>query len=153
MHSLDLRVPPPIVALLVALAMWAVSRAGFGPLVSDPVRLPLAIALACVGGAFDLAALMAFRRARTTVNPMKPQAASSIVRSGVYRLTRNPMYVGLAFVLCGWAVFLGSWLVLLGPIAFAAYITRFQILPEEKALSTLFGAEYPAYKAKVRRWL
>ena len=153
MQSLELRIPPPLVALLAALAMWGVSRASSGPAALDSLRVSLAIALACVGAVFDLAALVAFRRARTTVNPMKPQAASSIVNFGVYRLTRNPMYLGLAFFLCGGAVFLGSWLTFLGPIAFAAYITRFQILPEEKALSALFGTEYSAYKAKVRRWL
>lgn len=153
MSSLELKVPPPLVALLVALAMWGIARADTGSLALGPARLPLAIALALTGAAVDLAALQAFRRAGTTVNPMKPQAASSMVTSGVFRLTRNPMYVGLAFFLCGWAVFLGSWLAFPGPLVFAAYVTRFQILPEEKALSTLFGAEYLAYKAAVRRWL
>lgn len=153
MTSLELKVPPPLVALLVALAMWGVARADAGSLAMGSARLPLAIALALAGAAVDLAALWAFRRARTTVNPMKPQAASSMVTSGAFRLTRNPMYLGLAFFLCGWAVFLESWPALLGPIVFAAYLTRFQILPEEKALSTLFGAQYLAYKATVRRWL
>ena len=84
---------------------------------------------------------------------MKPQAASSLVIVGVYKLTRNPMYLGLSLVLLGWAVFLWSAWALLGPIVFIAYISRFQIAPEERVLATLFGAEYSAYKAKVRRWL
>ena len=117
------------------------------------LRVSLATALAIVGVAFDVAGLMAFRRAKTTVNPMKPQSTSSMVDSGVYRVTRNPMYVGLVFMLCGWAVFLWSWWALPGPLAFVAYIGRFQIAPEEEALSKLFGAEYLAYKASVRRWL
>jgi protein-S-isoprenylcysteine O-methyltransferase Ste14 len=153
MQTLELRVPPPVVALLVAFAMWSTSR-GTGALAVAPVvRLPIAVSLALIGAAFDVAGLVAFRRARTTVNPMKPQSASSLVNYGVYRITRNPMYVGLFFLLCAWAAFLWSWWALLGPVTFAAYINRFQIAPEEKALSAIFGAEYTAYQAKVRRWL
>lgn len=153
MRTLELRIPPPIVALLVALAMWGVARGSTALAAPELLRLPLAITLALVGAAFDVLALISFRRAKTTVNPMKPQSTSSIVESGIYRVTRNPMYVGLVFILCSWAVFLWSWWALLGPFAFAAYIGRFQIAPEEKALSASFGAEYLAYKARVRRWL
>ena len=153
MRALELRIPPPVVALLVALAMWGASRRSVDPLLTELVRVPLAIALAVIGAAFDLSGLVAFRRARTTVNPMRPQSTSSLVDRGVYRLTRNPMYVGLAFMLCGWAVFLWSWWALPGPFAFAAYVDRFQIVPEERALSALFGADYMAYKNRVRRWL
>jgi protein-S-isoprenylcysteine O-methyltransferase Ste14 len=153
MRTLELRVPPPVVALLVALAMWGVSHDAVASGASVLLRLPLAIALVSVGVAFDLSALVAFRRAKTTVNPMKPQSASTMVASGVYRVSRNPMYVGLIFMLGGWAAFLWTWWALLGPFAFAAYIARFQIAPEEKALSTLFGAEYLAYRSQVRRWL
>ena len=153
MRALELRIPPPVVALLVALAMGAASRRSVDPVLTELVRVPLAIALAVIGAAFDLSGLVAFRRAKTTANPMRPQSTSSLVGSGVYRLTRNPMYVGLAFMLCGWAVFLWSWWALPGPFAFAAYVDRFQIVPEERALSALFGADYMAYRNRVRRWL
>ena len=153
MRALELKIPPPVVALLVALAMWGVSRDAAALPAAEFARLPLALALAVVGAAFDVSGLIAFRRARTTINPMKPQAASSIVDSGVYRLTRNPMYVGLFFVLCGWAAYLWTRWALAGPFAFAAYIGRFQIAPEEKALTALFGAKYLAYRERVRRWL
>ena len=131
MQSLELKIPPPLVALLVALVMWCIARYTAAPAASDIVRTPLAIALAVAGGAFDIAGLLAFRRAKTTVNPMKPRSASSLVDSGVYRVTRNPMYVGLVLFLLAWAMYLGSWWALLGPLAFAAYISRFQIVPEE----------------------
>lgn len=94
-----------------------------------------------------------FRRANTTVNPLKPQAASSLVTAGIYRYTRNPMYLGLLFLLVAWAVLLSSPFALLGPVAFVTYISRFQIVPEERVLAALFGAEYAAYQAGVRRWL
>jgi protein-S-isoprenylcysteine O-methyltransferase Ste14 len=153
MRTLELRVPPPVVALLVALAMWGVSRSSVTAAAPEVLRVSLAAVLAAVGIAFDVLGLVAFRRAKTTINPMKPQSTSSMVESGIYRVTRNPMYVGLVFILCAWAVFLWSWWALLGPFAFAAYIGRFQIAPEEEALASLFGAEYLAYKARVRRWL
>jgi protein-S-isoprenylcysteine O-methyltransferase Ste14 len=153
MRALELKVPPPIVALLVAFAMGCVSRNADASAVPELVRVPLAIALAAIGTAFDVSGLVAFRRARTTINPMKPRSTSALVDSGIYRVTRNPMYVGLVFILFGWAAFLGSWWALPGPFVFAAYIRRFQIAPEEQALAALFGADYRAYTARVRRWL
>jgi protein-S-isoprenylcysteine O-methyltransferase Ste14 len=153
MRTLELKVPPPVVALVVALAMWAVGRGAITLPAPELLRLPLAIAFALGGAAFDVAALVAFRRAKTTVNPMKPQSTSALVEGGVYRLTRNPMYVGLVLLLCGWAVYLWTWWALPGPFALAAYLGRFQIAPEERALSAMFGAEYRSYMARVRRWL
>ncbi|HUL94090.1 MAG TPA: isoprenylcysteine carboxylmethyltransferase family protein [Burkholderiales bacterium] len=153
MHALELKIPPPLVALSVAIAMWSV--ASFVPLPELPpmIRKSVAIAMALAGGAFDIAGALSFRRARTTINPMKPYSTTALVSSGVYRITRNPMYVGLLFVLVSWAVFLSSAWALLGPLAFCLYIGRFQIAPEERVLSELFGNEYLAYKVKVRRWL
>ena len=152
MSSLELRVPPPVVALLVAAAVWGVVF--LVPPSSVPsFRVAVALGLAVVALAFSASGVLAFRRAKTTKNPMKPEAASSLVVTGVYRVTRNPMYVGLAFLLMAWAVFLWSAWALVGPLTFVAYISRFQIAPEERALAKLFGAEYVAYKARVRRWL
>lgn len=152
MSSLELRVPPPVVALLVAVSMWLLA-----PVLSAPgapaFRIALAVVLAVIGLAITVAGVVGFRRAKTTTNPMKPQGASSLVVTGIYRFTRNPMYLGLCLVLIAWATFLWSLWVLLGPLVFIAYITRFQIAPEEKILAALFGDEYSAYRTKVRRWL
>lgn len=153
MQALELKIPPPVVALLIAGASWGISL--IAPLLELPalIRVAAAGAIALAGGGFILAGIISFRHARTTPNPTKPEMASSLVRSGVYRITRNPMYLGLLFILIGWALFLSSAWALLGPLAFALYINRFQIIPEERALLTLFGADYSAYKSKVRRWL
>ena len=113
----------------------------------------MAVSIALAGAGVAMAGALAFRRARTTVSPLKPQTTSSLVTSGVYRFTRNPMHVGLALVLLAWAVFVSSPWAFLGPMRFILYITRFQIVPEERALSGLFGAAYSAYRARVRRWL
>lgn len=153
MRFLELKVPPPIVALLIGGAMWVASRSG--PALDLPlfVRIVAFAAISLVGGATALAGDLAFRRAQTTINPFRPQNTSALVVSGVYRFTRNPMYLGLLLVLAGWSAFLCSAVALLGPVAFVAYITRFQIVPEERTLLAKFGADYAAYLARVRRWL
>ena len=117
------------------------------------IRVAAAVIIALAGGGFSLAGIISFRRAQTTVNPMKPETTSSLVCSGIYRITRNPMYVGLLVVLVAWSVFLSSAWALLGALVFVLYINRFQIAPEERALSSKFGKEYAAYKQSARRWL
>ena len=151
--SLEAKVPPPAVAVAGALVIWAISR--LAPLVAMPsgVRLAVSLAFIVVGVGCSVAGVLSFRRAQTTLNPTKPQEASSLVSTGIYRVTRNPMYLGLSLVLVAWAVFLSSAWALLGVAAFVLYMDRLQIAPEERALSKLFGSEYTAYRAKVRRWL
>lgn len=153
MQALELKIPPPAVTVLIAGAMWGGSLVA--PLLAVPtlIRVAAAVAIALAGGGFSLAGIISFRHARTTVNPMKPETTSLLVCSGIYRLTRNPMYLGLFFVLVAWAVFLSSAWALLGPLAFVLYINRFQIEPEERVLSAMFGLDYAAYKSRVRRWL
>jgi protein-S-isoprenylcysteine O-methyltransferase Ste14 len=149
---LELKIPPPVVALSTATLMWlAVSAAPFGAF-TVPGRTPIAASLALAGLLVDVAGFLSFRRAHTTVNPTKPGATTFLVTTGMYKYTRNPMYMGLMLVLLGWASYLSS---LLGfafvPLA-ALYLTRFQIIPEERVLAEIFGADYLAYQAKVRRW-
>ena len=153
MDALELKVPPPIVALVAALGMWSISRLTFAFEVDVALRTAVAVVIALIGGAFDVAGIASFRRARTTLNPMKPEAASSLVTGGIYRVTRNPMYVGLLFLLVAWAAFLWAPWAILGPVLFVAYMNRFQIGPEERALIGAFGEEYARYKSAVRRWL
>lgn len=151
--SIELKVPPPIVAVSAAFVIWGISR--LAPLVAIPsgLRLALSVALVVAGVAVSAAGVRSFRRAQTTLNPTRPEKASSLVRTGIYRVTRNPMYLGLLFVLGAWAVFLSSAWALLGAVAFVLYMNRYQIAPEERSLSALFGSEYASYRAAVRRWL
>ncbi|MGH8122848.1 MAG: methyltransferase family protein, partial [Rudaea sp.] len=117
------------------------------------IRLAASLAIVLLGVACSAAGILSFRRARTTVDPTKPEQASSLVKTGIYRVTRNPMYLGLTLVLVAWAAFLSSAWALLGVAGFVLYMSRFQIAPEERALASLFASEYEAYKASVRRWL
>ena len=153
MRSLELRIPPPVAALLFATGMWAVAH--LPPLLQLPklVRLLVAAALGGIGIAIAIGGVMSFRRAKTTVSPLKPETSAALVSTGVYSFTRNPMYLGMVVVLFAWAAYLSSIWALVGPVFFALYITRFQIVPEERVLDRLFGAPFAAYKKRVRRWL
>ena len=153
MPQLELKIPPPLVAVITASAMYGVASLLPVLALSPSVRVGSALALAVAGASFDLVGLMAFRRAKTTVNPMAPQRSTTVVSTGVYRFTRNPMYLGLVLLLLAWAVYLSSAWALLGVPAFMAYITRFQIKPEESVLAARFGKSYTDYCARVRRWL
>ncbi|QZH75791.1 MAG: isoprenylcysteine carboxylmethyltransferase family protein [Erythrobacter sp.] len=159
-HPLENRIPPPVVAFAVLLAELAAARwvpaAQFGPIAARPDLAPLqlaGIALGVAGLAAMAAGVLAFRRKATTVDPLHPEKATSVVTGGIFRFTRNPMYLGMALILLSVALVLSNALALLGPLLFAAWITRFQIRPEERALEHLFGAEFRNYRARVRRWL
>jgi protein-S-isoprenylcysteine O-methyltransferase Ste14 len=153
MPNLDNKIPPPIVALTLVGAMWGTSALGPVMGVADSWRLALTVGLIALGLWVDLLGLLAFRRSRTTVNPLRPERSSSLVTKGIYRHTRNPMYVGMCLLLSAWAVYLNGVLGLLGPVLFVLYITRFQIQPEERALQSLFGQAFVDYCAQVRRWV
>jgi protein-S-isoprenylcysteine O-methyltransferase Ste14 len=153
MHRLDLKIPPLIIFVFVGGLMWWAARVAPAAEFDLPARRGIATAIAALGVAIAVAGVVSFRRARTTVNPLHPEAASALVTSGIYRVTRNPMYLGALVVLLAWAAFLANAVaVILAPI-FVVYMNRFQIGPEERALTALFGPQFSEYCAKVRRWL
>jgi protein-S-isoprenylcysteine O-methyltransferase Ste14 len=139
------------VAACFAAAMLGL--AWVAPALTFPIPSLLAFPVAAVGVSLDAVALVHFLRSRTTINPLKPESASALVTGGIYRLTRNPMYLGLATLLLAWAFYLGNLAALAGVPVFILYMNRFQIAAEERALEARFGAEYAAYRARVRRWL
>ena len=153
MSWLELKVPPPLVALLVGVLMWLVSSLVAPVEVPFTARVGVAVALACAGLGLGVSGMVAVWRAKTTMNPTRPSATSALVTSGAFRFTRNPMYLSLLLYLLAWGVYLSNVLALLFLPVFALYITQFQIRPEERALSSLFGQEYAAYRERVRRWL
>jgi protein-S-isoprenylcysteine O-methyltransferase Ste14 len=152
-RTLELKFPPLPLVLVVAALMWLVARAGLAGWVTLPGQRAIALGIILLGAGIVVLGIVTFRRVRTTVNPLKPETASTLVVSGIYRLTRNPMYVGFLLVLLGWALFLSNAVALAGVPAYFLYMNRFQIEPEERALTATFGAAYAAYKSRVRRWL
>jgi protein-S-isoprenylcysteine O-methyltransferase Ste14 len=153
MRWLELRVPPPLVGVAAALLMWLVARTAPSLDFDLPARWPAVLTTAALGLAIGAAAFLRFRKANTTVNPMTPQATSALVIGGVYRLTRNPMYLGTLVILIAWALWLSNALAFIVLPLFVAYLNRFQILPEERALQARFGTDFERYRQSVRRWL
>jgi len=150
---LELKIPPVVQAFAGGLLMWMVTLVTPVIDLSPQVRLGGGLAMAAAGFLIALTGIITFRQAGTTFHPTNPGAASSLVTSRVYRFTRNPMYMGIILVLFGWATFLASIFSLVVLPLFVLYITRFQIVPEERAMVSLFGPEYDAYRQKVRRWI
>ena len=153
MRSLELKVPPPAVALVIAVLMWLLSRLAPALGFAIPAGTLIAIILAVAGLATAIAGVATFARAKTTVNPTTPEASSSLVSWGIYKVTRNPMYLGLLLELTAWAIFLSITLPFLLLPVYVIYINRFQIAPEERVLTSLFGREFAAYQSRVRRWI
>lgn len=142
-----------MVVVLVAAAMWVVARLTFTVEWAFWARTGLSVLLLLAGAWMALAGILEFRRASTTVNPMSPGEASTVVESGIYGHTRNPMYLGFLFALIAWAAWLAAPWALLGPVLYVAWITRFQIIPEERALAEQFGEDYLGYCRRARRWI
>jgi protein-S-isoprenylcysteine O-methyltransferase Ste14 len=134
-----------------ALLMWLVAFPVFD--FALPGREIMAALFFIVAVIIGLSAVFGFHRAKTTANPLKPEASTALVSGGIYRWTRNPMYLAMLLVLVGWACIVSNWAALAILPLFVAYLNRFQIGPEERALQARFGAEFESYRRKVRRWL
>lgn len=150
---LDAKLPPPLVMLACGAAAWLAARLLPALAIDVPARRPLALVVALVALAIELAAAAQLSRCRTTISPLKPDTATHLVVAGPHRFSRNPMYVGQTLLLAAWALWLAHALAPLAAVAFVLYVTRFQILPEERALAAGFGDDRRAYRARVRRWL
>ena len=153
MSSLELKIPPLALAVVVAVLMWLVAK--FLPVIEvDRVFAGVVAAGLATGGIVCIVAgVLQFRASSTTVNPTRPDKTATLVTGGIYTYTRNPMYVGMTLMLLGWSLWLGSVYALILPVTFVLYMNRFQIAPEEKALHARFGTEFLTYKSRVRRWL
>ena len=151
---MHLRIPPPIVALIGILLIF-LSKDYILILSLHPyLQNTLSILFLVVGFVIILSATKEFKKSNTTVNPMKPETSTSLVTSGIFKYTRNPMYLGLSSILLASCFYFSS---LLGIIVyvpfFILYITVFQIIPEEEVMKSLFNDEYLDYCSKVRRWI
>ena len=153
LSRLETRVPPPVVLALCMALAWMLARALPGRTLDWPFQGALVLLRVAIGIGLSLASKIAFGRAATTVNPMRPENVTALVTTGLYRWTRNPMYLGQAVLLVAWAVFVDRPVAFLAVPVFIAYITRFQILPEEFVLSRRFPGMYAAFCERTRRWI
>jgi protein-S-isoprenylcysteine O-methyltransferase Ste14 len=152
-RALELKIPPVVVTLAVAACMWLTER-----LVPELThQIPGGGWLAVVGFAAGVSVIVLglreFSKAKTTVNPHHPDTSTFVVTSGIYRFTRNPMYLGMMLALLAWALVLSNLAAASFLPLFVVFIERFQIRPEEAALSIKFGSQYSSYLRSVRRWL
>ncbi len=151
MNTLQLKIPPIAVFVITVLAI-----AVTGLLLGDSglsVRWGWLIVFMAIGVSIAILGVKQFRKAQTSFSPTNPNKASTIVSSGIFAYTRNPMYLGMAFVLVGLIGWFGHWWLMIWVVGFVAYLTQFQIKPEEQVLTEKFGSEYLAYLKRVRRWL
>lgn len=151
--GLDLKAPPDLVALVVAGLMWLVSRVTPSVALPAAFRAILGVALVASGVWLVVAARAAFARAATTFSPVAPERSARLVTTGIYRFSRNPMYVGMQLILLAFAVWLSDPVTALVALGFAVYIDLFQIRPEEQVLRGRFGSDYDQYMRRVRRWV
>ncbi|MEM6410216.1 MAG: isoprenylcysteine carboxylmethyltransferase family protein [Pseudomonadota bacterium] len=150
---MKLIVPPPIVGLLTGAGMWGLAKAFPGLAIDASLLRWAAIAVMGVGVLIEAVSVLTFLRARTTVTPLKPEKASTLVVSGFYSVSRNPMYLGMLILLIGWALWLGNPAAVIILPLFVVYLTVFQIKLEEAALLEKFGSDFQAYRRQVHRWI
>ncbi len=149
--NLKLKIPPLVVTLLFSLVGWFFPNP-FGISFSWPLAISSALMI-IAGSACALMGVLQFKVSKTTVNPLDPELAGALVTGGMYRLTRNPMYLGFLMWLLGLCIFFGNPLGIFPVVGFVLYMNSFQIVPEELVLEDKFGDDYEDYKMKVRRWL
>ena len=145
------KIPPPIVTLLFGSAIYLMED--FFPLLRIPYAVLFSIGFVVFGLGIFIAAVLSFKKYQTTVNPLKPETASALVVDGIFNLSRNPMYLGMLLMLCAIAVQFNPVGGFIFCPLFVAYLTVFQIIPEEQAMLELFEAEFVEYKKTVRRWI
>ena len=145
------KIPPPILALvmivLIYLSSFFIESTTFNYQGSLSVLI-LILGLACAIPSFKL-----FARYKTTISPLKPSDATALVTEGMYRYSRNPMYLGLLLLTIASTIWFGTWFGIIVNILFIFLINFLQIIPEEEALLEIFGEEYEEYKKNVRRWI
>ena len=152
-YIMKLLIPPPIQALFFSIIMWLISRQFVNASFSLNGINTFAFIFLIIAVMLLILSINKFRQVGTTISPLKPNKTSSLINSGIYRYTRNPMYLGLLLMLFSIALFLKNFISFLIIPLFILFITKNQILPEEEALENIFGEEYKNYKKKVRRWI
>lgn len=153
MKFLELKIPPVLIFAICVILMWLTSLVTNEAVINTVFRLILGMTSLVAGGCIAVAGVLEFKRMKTTLNPLKPDLANSVVSTGIYQFTRNPMYLGLLFALFSWTCYLDNLYSLIFVIFFHWYMTQFQIKPEERTLQSIFGKPYDFYQKRVRRWL
>lgn len=152
MRSLELKIPPLLLLLVFIGLGWVLRNPAYPQLGFTPENIVALIAVT-LGVLVIGFGVLGFHRQQTTVDPRFPEQTSTLVVIGIYKYSRNPMYLGFSLILIAWSLLLFSiYTAILVPI-FIVYITQWQIKPEERLLEGKFKQDYVDYKASVRRWI
>ena len=151
MKFLNTKIPPPIVTILFAVLIFYFSESF--AYVDLPFKIYISLFFVLLGFFITFSSARNFKKKETTVNPIKPEETSQLVTDGFFKITRNPMYLGMLLFLLGLSIYNGLIVGLVILPLFVGYITFFQIIPEENAMIKIFGEDYKAYMKKVRRWI
>lgn len=148
-------IPPPLVFLICGALMWLTARMWPSVDFTFPYNKVVFWIVLLAGLSVLIVGVTRIMKHKTVIHPGRHSLpkATALVTTGVFRYTRNPIYLGAAMMLIAWTIYLENWLSAVGVVIFVAFITRYQIKPEEDALEKIFGAEYVRYKKKVRRWV
>jgi len=145
------KIPPPIIALICIVINY------LSTYLINPIKFPnieiIGGLILFLGVATSMLATLLFRKDKTTVNPMNPEETTTLVTTGIFSITRNPMYLGSFLSISSTVLFFGSWFGIIILMFFVWFITKFQIIPEEEAMEKLFGNKYDEYRQNVRRWI
>ena len=150
---MELKLPPPVVFVITLALMYLLSRWIDWPVWLFAGNGYVASILLFVGVSIGVGATIGIKKQRTTIEPRTPEKTTTLVVTGWFNYSRNPMYVSLVIELVAMVVWLGNPINYALVMAFVAYIQRFQIIPEERILVELFGQQYRDYCARVRRWV
>ena len=145
------KIPPPIIALVCALGILF-SKPFFREY-SNVNNSSISILFFLIGIACFFFAIKLFKKHNTTISPLKPEKATSLIVSGIYMYSRNPMYLGMLFILISTSIRFNIIGGIISISTFIVYITKFQIIPEEEQLKRIFGEKFLNYKKKTRMWL
>ncbi len=150
---MKLKIPPALQVAIFAILMWVIKKLTVITHFEFEQQKTISWIIFSIGILIGIIAIYTFRKARTTVDPLHPAKASKLVIVSIYKISRNPMYLGMLFILFAFVIRLGNLFTFPVLILYIWYITTFQIKPEEKVLAKLFGDDYSSYCKRVRRWI
>ena len=146
-----IKIPPPILVLVLVISNFFSSKK------IDLIHLPnqdlISIIILLIGVLILTNPIFKFIKSKTTIDPIKFKKVNKLITSGIYKYSRNPMYLGLLMIVISTSIFYLNIFSITTPFLFYFWINRFQIKREEIFLTEKFGREYMSYKTKTRRWI
>lgn len=145
------KIPPPLVVLILVISTFFSSKTI--DLIQIPFQTLISIFIFSIGILILINPVLKFKKSKTTINPIKFKKVNKLVTSGIYKYSRNPMYLGLLMIVISSSIFYLNIYSILTPLFFYLWINRFQIKREEIFLTEKFGKDYLSYKSNTRRWI